>query len=108
MDKEQIARAMTGATTVIHCAIGLQNVIVGGTSNMLEVALKLGIKRFVHMSTAEVYGNESGEIDENSPYQYTGSVYGDSKIEAEKLCWEFHKKGSKVNRRRRPCPKTRT
>jgi len=93
MDKEQITRAMAGATVVIHCAIGLRDVIVQGTRNMLEVALQLGVKRFVQMSTAEVYGNVSGEIDEKYPYHYTDSEYGVSKIEAEKLCWEFYEKG---------------
>lgn len=93
LDKEQITRAMTGATIVIHCATGLRDVIVQGTHNMLDVALQLGVKRFVHLSTTEVYGNVSGEIDEASPYQYTGSEYGDAKIEAEKLCWEFYESG---------------
>jgi nucleoside-diphosphate-sugar epimerase len=93
MDKEQITRAMAGATTVIHCATGLRDVIIQGTHNMLDVGLKLGVRRFVHMSTTEVYGDVSGEIDEKSPFQYTGSEYGDSKIEAEKLCWKFWEDG---------------
>jgi len=92
LDKEQITQAMAGATVVIHCATGLRDVIVQGTKNMLEIALKLGGKRFVHLSTTEVYGNVSGEIDEKAPYQYTGSEYGDAKIEAEKLCWQFYEK----------------
>jgi nucleoside-diphosphate-sugar epimerase len=93
MDKEQITQAMTGATIVIHCATGLRDVIVQGTKNMLEVALELGVKRFLHMSTAEVYGNVNGEVDEKTPYQYTGGEYGDAKIDAEKLCWDFYEKG---------------
>lgn len=93
MDREQITQAMTDATIVVHCATGLRDVIVQGTKNMLEAALEQGVKRFVHMSTAEVYGNVSGEVDEETPYQYTGSEYGDAKIDAEKLCWEFYEKG---------------
>lgn len=93
MDREQIAQALSGVTCVIHCAIGSRDVIVKGTENMLNAALKLGVKRFVHLSTTEVYGIVSGEIDETFPYQYTGNGYGDSKIEAEKLCWEFYNKG---------------
>ena len=63
---------------------------------MVDVALSHGVKRFIHLSTAEVYGNPSGEIDETSPYQYTGNLYADSKIEAEKLCWEYYQKGLPV------------
>jgi len=96
MDKEQIVQAMAGATSVIHCAVGEGDVIIQGTKNLLDVALRLGVERFVHLSTAEVYGNVSGEGDETFPYQYTGNEYGDSKIEAEKLCWEYCEKGLPV------------
>ena len=93
MDKAQINRAMDGTTTVIHLATGLSDVIVQGTKNMLEVALAQGVRRFVHLSTTAVYGHVSGKIDETVPYQSMGWEYGDAKIEAEKLCWEFYEKG---------------
>jgi nucleoside-diphosphate-sugar epimerase len=93
MDKAQISQAMAGVDTIIHCATGSRDVIIQGTENMLEIALAKGIKRFVHLSTTEVYGNASGEIDERYPYQYTGDEYGDSKIEAEKLCRRYYGRG---------------
>jgi nucleoside-diphosphate-sugar epimerase len=93
MDKAQITQAMAGASIVIHCATGLRDVIVQGTKNMLEVALKLGVKRLVHLSTTAVYGYANGEIDETSPFQSMGWEYGDAKIEAERLCWEYYEKG---------------
>ena len=96
MDKEQIARATAGAACVIHCAVGGREVIIEGTRNALDGALRAGVERFVHLSTAEVYGNVRGKIDETFPYQYTGSQYADSKIEAERLCWEFYERGLPV------------
>lgn len=97
MDQEQIGQAVTGATAVVHCAYtDRRDVIVQGTKNVLEAALRLGVGRFVHLSTAEVYGRVSGKIDETFPYQYTGDEYADSKIEAEKRCWEFCAKGLPV------------
>jgi nucleoside-diphosphate-sugar epimerase len=60
---------------------------------MLEVALAQKVRRFVHLSTTEVYGNVSGKIDETFPFRYMGNPYGDAKIEAEKLCWDYYKKG---------------
>jgi nucleoside-diphosphate-sugar epimerase len=93
LDKEQIVRAVNGTKRVIHCATGLRDVIVQGTRNMLTVAHQMKISRFVFLSTTEVYGDVSGEIDETTPYQYTGREYGDAKIDAEKLCWKFHEKG---------------
>jgi nucleoside-diphosphate-sugar epimerase len=89
MDRTQIAAAMNGVTCVIHCAKGSKEITIEGTRNMLDSALRSGVKRFVHLSTAEIYGDPAGEIDETFPYIYTGNTYGDSKIEAEKICWDY-------------------
>jgi nucleoside-diphosphate-sugar epimerase len=96
MDKESIAQAMAGASCVIHCVSGSTEAIVQGTGNMLDVALTQKVRRFVHLSTTEVYGNVSGEIDDIFPCRNMGSPYGDAKIEAEKLCWEHYKRGLPV------------
>jgi nucleoside-diphosphate-sugar epimerase len=96
MDKESITRAMTSASYVIHCVSGSSEAIIQGTANMLDVALAQRMRRFIHLSTTEVYGNVSGEVDETFPCQNMGSPYGDAKIEAEKLCWEHYKKGLAV------------
>jgi nucleoside-diphosphate-sugar epimerase len=96
MEKDQITDAMEGVTTVIHLATGSKDVIVQGTKNMLEAALSSGVKRFVHLSTTAVYGLVSGEVVESTPYQSMGWEYGDAKIEAERLCWEFYEKGLPV------------
>jgi nucleoside-diphosphate-sugar epimerase len=93
MNKKQIIEAMTGASFVVHCAVGDRDIIVEGTENLLEIAHQTGIERFIHLSTADVYGNVSGKIDESFPLQNTGAEYGDAKIEAEKLCWHFYDKG---------------
>jgi nucleoside-diphosphate-sugar epimerase len=102
LDKESIVRAITGVTCVIHCAIGARDVIVQGTENMLRASWTSGVKRFVHMSTCEVYGQASGQIDEMSPYLYTGNPYADAKIDAEKMCWEYNEKGLPVTVLRPP------
>jgi nucleoside-diphosphate-sugar epimerase len=96
MDKESIARAMTGASRVIHCVSGSSEAIIQGTANILNVALAQKVTRFVHLSTTEVYGNVGGKIDETFPFQSAGNPYGDAKIEAERLCWEYYKNGLPV------------
>lgn len=96
MDPAQLGAAMTGVACVIHCAKGSPETIVPGTRNMLEVALKHKVKRFVHVSTTAVYGDLTGNLDETIPCQTTGDPYGDSKIEAEKLCWQYHEKGMPI------------
>jgi len=96
MDKESIGRAMTGASCVIHCVSGSREAIIQGTGNILEVAKSQKLGRFVHLSTTEVYGNGRGKIDETFPCQFTGNLYGDAKLEAEKLCWNYSTQGLPV------------
>lgn len=93
LQKDSIAQAMAGTTCVIHCVSGSSEAIIQGTANMLEVALAQKVRRFVHLSSTEVYGNVSGKVDETFPCKSTGDPYGDAKIEAEKLCREYSRKG---------------
>ena len=55
-DRESLRRALGDAKVVIHCGLGPASTIVRGTENMLEVALAAGVERFIHVSTAAVYG----------------------------------------------------
>ena len=87
---EQILSAMDGASQVIHCALGPRNVIVDGTQNMLDAARENPLQRFVHISTTEVYGELPGEIDESTEFQPGVNDYGDAKIDAEKIVWDYH------------------
>ncbi len=96
MDKECISQAMSGVSCVIHCVSGSTEAIIQGTKNMLDAALQQGVRRFVHLSTAEVYGNVKGDVNEAFLLQPTGNPYGDAKIEAEKLCWKYCKMGLPV------------
>jgi nucleoside-diphosphate-sugar epimerase len=72
-------------------------VIVDGTHNVVEAAYRAGVKRVIHVSTAEVYGpHVSGRIDETWPHTGSGNWYADAKIEAEKLVWEHSARGLPV------------
>ena len=70
-----------------------QRINVGGTRNVAEAAFLRGIQRFVHISTSDVLGvPEDGEIlSEDSPLREWGEPYADSKIEAERWLWRFHR-----------------
>lgn len=96
LNKDQINKALEGVTDIIHCAYGNEEVTVHGTENLLEAALEHGIRRFVHLSTAEVYGSALGIVDEKFPLEYTGNIYNKIKIDAEKVCWNYLKRGLPV------------
>lgn len=64
---------------------------VRGTQVLLDAARAIGVKRFVHVSTDEVYGSiEKGEFTEESPLQ-PNSPYAASKAAADLLCRSYHK-----------------
>jgi nucleoside-diphosphate-sugar epimerase len=95
MVPDQVAAAMRGVTHVIHCAYTDDpDVIVEGTRNILAAALSAGVKRFVFLSTAEVYGaHAEGTIDETMAVEHCGNRYADAKIDAEALCRESGRRG---------------
>jgi predicted dehydrogenase/nucleoside-diphosphate-sugar epimerase len=96
LNKGEIEKALDNVSNIVHCAKGGGGVTDLGTTNLLQVALDKRIKRFVHLSTAEVYGNAEGVVTEENPLTYTGNEYNETKINAENSCWEFVKKGLPV------------
>ncbi len=97
-DVERAFAACTGATSVVHFAAeshvdrsiisGLPFVTtnVVGTQVLLDVSRKLGVKRFVHVSTDEVYGSlgSSGYFTEETPIA-PNSPYSSSKAASDLL-----------------------
>jgi nucleoside-diphosphate-sugar epimerase len=99
-DKEIVDQAVKGCDMIIHTAAALPlyskkdifSTDVEGTRNLLEAAQKHGIKRFVHVSSTAVYG-----IPDHHPLveddQLIGvGPYGEAKILAEEVCFEFREK----------------
>jgi dTDP-glucose 4,6-dehydratase len=97
-DRTAVETAMRGCDAVVHFAAESHvdrsiyepapviQTNVTGTFVLLEVARKLSISRFVHISTDEVYGDIPPGVfaDENSPLQ-PNSPYSASKASADLL-----------------------
>lgn len=97
LEPDQLAQAVEGVDIVIHSAMGSPAVNVDGTRHVLEAARQHDVKRVVFISTAEVYGPATGKIDETAPFGDTEWEYPQSKIAAEKLCFDYHAKGLAVS-----------
>ena len=91
LDPLQLQNAVSGVQAIVHCAYSDdRDSIVQGTKNLLQASVQHGIKDFVYISSAEVYGTgRSGDIDESTVVTATGNAYGDAKLEAELLCQKF-------------------
>jgi nucleoside-diphosphate-sugar epimerase len=98
LDPASLQRALGSARIVIHCGLGDARAIVRGTQNLLELAEQAGVQRFIHMSTAAVYGMKpSPECEvEDAPLRTTGDVYCDNKLRAEKVVARFARRGFPV------------
>ncbi|KKQ91882.1 MAG: hypothetical protein UU16_C0012G0009 [Candidatus Woesebacteria bacterium GW2011_GWA2_40_7] len=108
-DRPKVSQAMKGVDTVVHFAAESHvdrsifdpsrywQTNVHGTVTLLEEAHKLGIPRFHHISTDEVYGElpllSSEKFNEKTPYSpRPDNLYALSKAEADKLVLDFYKK----------------
>jgi nucleoside-diphosphate-sugar epimerase len=98
-DPDSIREAAVGCDVVVHCAYGSRGtaadrrrVNVQGTRNVLEAALRAGSRRVVHLSTLVVYGfTPESVLCETAPRRRSGDAYGDDKLDAERLAFEFHR-----------------
>ena len=100
-DKALLERAMEGVDHVVHTAAALPlyspediyTTDVVGTRNVLDAALRHGVKRVVHVSSTAVYG-----IPDHHPLYETDKLegvgpYGQAKIQAEMTCLEYRARG---------------
>lgn len=108
-DGAAVEKAIAGCTGVVHAAAETHvdrsllsakeffDTNVFGTYVLLEAALKAGIKRFVHVSTDEVYGSRAkGFFKESDAFAPT-SPYSVSKAAADMLALSYaHTRGLSV------------
>ena len=102
-DPQRVAEVLAGADLVVHFAAethvdrsisGAADFVttnVVGTQVLLQAALDLGVGRFVHVSTDEVYGSiESGSWPEDHPLE-PNSPYAASKAGSDLLARSYHR-----------------
>ena len=95
-------RLVEGAEVVVHAAAALpilvfrraiRSVNVDGTAVVCAAAREAGVRRLVQISSTAVYGiPERHAIDEHDPLIGVGH-YGESKIDAERVCHAFGERG---------------
>lgn len=101
LDYDSVLRATEGCDLVIHCAYGNtpdddlnDRINAEGTRNLVRASLRHGVRRFVQLSSIEVYGqNQPRVVTEETPTQPSAYNYGNSKLEAERICIEPYPEG---------------
>lgn len=103
-DKNALKNIFNSCDLIYHCAAlvndGRQEMLdtnVGGTEAVCDVALSLGIKKMIYISSIAVISGNDGPypLKEDLPYAAYND-YGISKIEAEKVAIKYMKMGLNV------------
>jgi nucleoside-diphosphate-sugar epimerase len=101
LDRKSLESAAVNCDFIVHLAYGTsgdedtkRRITVSGTENILKVALKNNVSKVVHLSTAAVHGIDPKipVVDETAPFDHSHDVYRKSKIEAEKIVWQYHQR----------------
>jgi len=98
---DDVALALQGCDSVVHCAAALPlykpedifSTDIDGTRTVLEQAQKAGIKRVVHVSSTAVYGVPDHHPLFEDDRKIGVGPYGEAKVKAEEVCFEFRDKG---------------
>jgi nucleoside-diphosphate-sugar epimerase len=99
--RADVEKAMEGVDIVVHTAAALPlykpediySTDIEGTRMVLESALAHNVERFIHISSTAVYGiPDHHPLYENDKLHGVGP-YGEAKVKAEEVCFEFRKKG---------------
>jgi nucleoside-diphosphate-sugar epimerase len=93
LDKAQVSKALNGCDMVVNCAADstgdkrkVLDVLVKGTSNLLQAAAEQNIRKLVHISSAAVQGfGNSGKMCEESSPIFSRDPYVRGKTKSEKI-----------------------
>ena len=97
-DLAALQQAAADATEIYHCAAAstdwatktvYQESNVDGTQALLDVAIRMpGLRRFLHVSTTDVYGYPVRPRTEEEPLVDAGLPYNQTKRLAEMAVWQ--------------------
>ena len=100
LDAQSLKSAAYGMDRVYHCAGHVKDwgggwetfrsINVTGVQNLLDAVLAAGVSKYIHISSSDVYGHPNRPVDETAPYRRRGWPYGDTKIDGEKLVWNYY------------------
>jgi nucleoside-diphosphate-sugar epimerase len=93
-DLDSVRKTMQGCDAVVHLARGSQNVMTRGLENVLRAATEHKVRRFVHVSSVAVYGNNPPpeSAREDAVANPGDNAYGRSKLMQDERVLHYHHK----------------
>lgn len=98
LNKKEVDQAVKGCSMIVNLVRGGVPVHIKGFKNLLDAALKYNIKKFVHISSVAVYGQDPPEGSEEESFSPDpgDNKYGRLKLEQERIIQKYIKKGLPV------------
>jgi nucleoside-diphosphate-sugar epimerase len=110
-DPDSLLEACAGIETIIHTAalVSFQTtdrerllfVNGEGTANLINMALEIGVRRFIHLSSVAVLNRRDGgpvvTLTERWPEERPNTSYAESKFTAEREVWRGQAEGLEVS-----------
>lgn len=93
---------LVGVEVVIHCASAapsyssdaIRAIVVDGTAKLLARAKRIGVRKFIYISSTAVYGIPAhSPVFEDAELQDYHDPYNRAKIAAESLCHDYRRQG---------------
>ncbi len=90
-----IRSAMAGATHVVNCTRGNEELMFAGLNNLLKVCREQNIRRFVHLSSVAVYGDPPPpeSFHEQAETKPLSGTYGWIKLQQDQMVQKAHQAG---------------
>jgi len=100
-DRAMVDKAMEGIDIVVHTAAALplytpeeiMSTDVDGTRNVIDSAHQHEVQRFIHISSTAVYGIPDHHPLMEDDQRVGVGPYGEAKVKAEDICFEYRDKG---------------
>jgi len=95
LDKAAVERSLQGVTHVVNCSRGDNDVMLAGLDNLLAASRKVGVGRFIHLSSVAVYGDPPlpESASEAAPTDPVRGTYGWMKLQQDRAVQAASRRG---------------
>jgi nucleoside-diphosphate-sugar epimerase len=94
LEYEQVRRAIADCECVVNCILGDRTAMVRGLKNMIRAAMECRTKKFIHLGSIAIYGEDPApDCDSEDAAPTPTTEYGRIKQRQDELVFELHRRG---------------
>jgi nucleoside-diphosphate-sugar epimerase len=95
LQREAIADRLAGHDVVVNCSLGDNAAMTTGFDNLLRTMERLRTSKFIHLSSASIYGVEPKAdcVTEEGRPDPQGNEYAEGKLRQDEAAFRLHRKG---------------